>query len=307
MISALFVSLVLSSLVSAHGWLNSVAIGTQTFKGNVPNASPTASVIRQINDVDPVKGANNSFLACGQNAQSATQVASANPGDNVAFSWVNGDAGPWVHNTGPMMTYMASCGDQNCSSFDVSTASWFKIQEQGRVTPGGAWAMSLMNSGAPANVTIPSNIAPGNYIIRHELLALQIAQTLGGAEWYPACVQLQIGGNGTGAPTSDELVKLPGAYSDSDPGVLVDAYSNPNADYVFPGPQVAAFVNGSSTGTADANSTASASGSATAASTSAATSGSSGSCMKKKKRAADQAQLPRPRTVSRVMKNIVIA
>lgn len=82
--------------------------------------------------------------------------------------------------------------------------------------------MSNMNSGAPANVTIPANIAPGNYIIRHELIALQIAQTPGGAEFYPSCVQVAIGGNGTGAPTAEETVQLPGAYSDSDPGLVVD-------------------------------------------------------------------------------------
>ncbi|KAJ3766936.1 glycosyl hydrolase family 61-domain-containing protein [Lentinula raphanica] len=78
-----------------------------------------------------------------------------------------------------------------------------------------------MNSGAPANVTIPSNIAPGNYLIRHKLFALQIAQTEGGAEFYPACVQVSIGGEGTGTLMDEELVQLPGAYSDTDPGILV--------------------------------------------------------------------------------------
>jgi hypothetical protein len=299
MFSAIFVPLVLSSLVSAHGWLNSVAVGTKTFAGNVPNASPTGSVIRQINDVDPVKGASNPFMNCGQNAQLATQVASAMPGDPVAFSWVNGDGGPWVHNVGPMMTYMASCGNQNCSSFNSSNASWFKIQEQGRVTSGGAWFMSLMNDGSPANVTIPSNIAPGNYIMRHELLALQIAQTEGGAEWYPACVQMTIGGNGTGAPTSGELVKLPGAYNDTEPGVVVDVFSNLNAEYQFPGPQVAAFVSGST----GSNSTTATSATSTAASSSTAVA-SSASCMKKRA-AADTVARPRPHNLSRVMKNLV--
>ncbi|KAJ3740125.1 glycoside hydrolase family 61 protein [Lentinula detonsa] len=301
MISPIFLSVLLSScavqLVSAHGWLGSVTVGSQTFIGNVPNASPTGTVIRQIDDVDPVKGASNAFLNCGQNAQLASDVAQANPGDTVAFTWVNGDDGPWVHNTGPMQTYMTSCGSQDCSSFDSSDASWFKIQEQGRITPGGDWAMSLMNTGAPANVTIPSNIAPGNYLIRHELIALQIAQTEGGAEFYPACVQLTIGGTGTGTPTGEELVKLPGAYSDTDPGILVDAYSNPSADYVFPGPPVAAFVSGNTTTTAPSASSASASA-APSSSTSA-----SGSC--KKRRSVELVDDVRPRMLSRVMKSLL--
>jgi hypothetical protein len=73
-------------------------------------------------------------------------------------------------------------------------------------------------NGQPANVTLPSNIAPGNYIIRHEIIALHLADTMGGAEFYPSCSQLNISGTGTGTPNSNELVSLPGAYSDNDPG-----------------------------------------------------------------------------------------
>lgn len=79
----------------------------------------------------------------------------------------------------------------------------------------------LAVNGEVANVTLPSNIAPGNYIIRHEIIALHLANTLGGAEFYPSCSQLSLSGSGKGAPTSDELVSLPGAYSDNDPGIYV--------------------------------------------------------------------------------------
>ncbi|KAJ3759946.1 hypothetical protein EV360DRAFT_5373, partial [Lentinula raphanica] len=75
----------------------------------------------------------------------------------------------------------------------------------------------------------------------HELIALQIAHTDGGAEFYPACVQVSIGGEGTSTPTGEELVQLPGAYSDTDPGNSV--YSNNlDADSIFPGPAVCAAV-----------------------------------------------------------------
>ncbi|KAF9073608.1 glycosyl hydrolase family 61-domain-containing protein [Rhodocollybia butyracea] len=313
MISTVVVSLLLSSYVSAHGWMASVTIEGTTYLGNTPNASPNRSVIRQINDVDPVKGASNPFMNCGQDAQLAAEVATANPGDQIQFSWVNGDAGPWVHNVGPMQTYMTSCGTQNCASFNSSDASWFKISEQGRITTGGDWFMSNMNSGAPANVTIPANIAPGNYLIRHELIALQIAQTPGGAEFYPSCVQVAIAGNGTGAPTAEETVQLPGAYSDSDPGLVVDVYSNRDADYIFPGPPVAAFVNATFSAT---NSSSNPSPDSTVniftpptAVSSADSSATSSSCMDRREvnddayvvRPAQQ----RPRTLSRVMKSLV--
>ncbi|KAJ4475013.1 glycoside hydrolase family 61 protein [Lentinula aciculospora] len=292
--TSLFTLLPLLPLVSAHGWLNSITIesptstSSRTYTGNIPNASPTDSPIRQINNVDPVKGTTNEFLSCGQGAEVASQVVEVNAGDSIGFAWVNGDAGPWVHNAGPMQTYMSLCGDnQTCSSFNAASASWFKIQEQGRITAGGDWFMSLMNTGAPANVTIPLNIKPGNYIIRHELIALQIAQVEGGAEFYPACVQVSVIGDGEGAPMEDELVSLPGAYSDTDPGILVDVYSNPDADYVFPGPAVAAFVSENSTASTAANTT---STSSTAPS----------SC--KKRRSVDTIH---PRTLSRVMKSLL--
>lgn len=71
----------------------------------------------------------------------------------------------------------------------------------------------------PANVTIPQNIKAGNYLLRSELISLQLAVSMGGAEFYPACIQLSIGGGGTGGPTSSEVCKFPGCYSDSDPGI----------------------------------------------------------------------------------------
>ena len=51
------------------------------------------SPIRLIDDIDPVKGASNPNLSCGQNAQNAALVVPANPGSQVAFSWSGGGGG----------------------------------------------------------------------------------------------------------------------------------------------------------------------------------------------------------------------
>ena len=51
-----------------------------------------------------------------------------------------------------------------------------------------------------------------------QLIALQIAVSLGGAEFYPSCTQVRVSGSGNGAPNS--TVSFPGAYSDTDPGIL---------------------------------------------------------------------------------------
>lgn len=74
-------------------------------------------------------------------------------------------------------------------------------------------------TGTTAIITLPTNLAPGNYIIRHEIIALHLATSRGGAEFYPSCTQLKVGGSETGGPDADELVLLPGAYSDTDPGI----------------------------------------------------------------------------------------
>jgi hypothetical protein len=80
---------------------------------------------------------------------------------------------------------------------------------------------AVETAGVAANVTLPNNIAPGAYLIRHEIIALHLADKAGGAEFYPSCSQIRVGGSGTGVPKDSELVSLPGAYSDTDPGILV--------------------------------------------------------------------------------------
>ena len=79
--------------------------------------------------------------------------------------------------------------------------------------------MFPLATGGVATASIPVTIAPGNYLLRHEIIALQNGGSVGGAEFYPACAQIKVGGTQTGAPTLSELVSLPGAYSDADPGI----------------------------------------------------------------------------------------
>jgi Auxiliary Activity family 9 (formerly GH61) len=91
-------------------------------------------------------------------------------------------------------------------------------------------------SGKPVSVTLPTNVAPGDYLVRHEIIALQLAVTLGGAEFYPSCTQIRISGSQTGTP--NQTVSFPGAYNDNDPGIYDPNVYSPGSDYVFPGPPV---------------------------------------------------------------------
>jgi hypothetical protein len=70
------------------------------------------------------------------------------------------------------------------------------------------------------NVTIPSCIKPGPYVIRHETMAIQSANEPGGAQFYPQCSQVWISG-GTD-PIEPELVALPGDIQPDSPSVLFE-------------------------------------------------------------------------------------
>lgn len=223
--------------------------------------------------------------------------------------------------TGPLMTYMAECTNGDCTTFDTTSAKWFKIDEQGYDESAGAWVQAKIMIGQPANVTIPSTLAAGNYMVRHEIIALHLAMTEGGAEFYPSCTQLTVGGSETGGPTSSEEVSFPGAYSDTDAGIFVDAYSTKGTeDYVFPGPAIAAFVGSTSSSSGGSSASASGNGAsatatktktrtgATATATSTASgSASSGSCKLKKSKkvaVATKRSVQRPRHYSRVFKGL---
>ncbi|KAI9567872.1 glycoside hydrolase family 61 protein [Boletus coccyginus] len=248
----LFVLLVvglLPFLVSAHGFIGSVTIDGQSYPGNVPGGATNPSIIRQVSTINPVKGATDPSINCGMNATLAGNVGNANPGSQVQVHWVSGNGtSNWLHNVGPIMHYMTKCSG-SCSSYDSSNAEWFKISQLGTESDNTTWYMANIMAGMPANVTIPPNIESGNYLLRSELICLQTAMTDGGAEFYLGCIQLSIGGSGTGAATSSEECTLPGCYSDTDPGILDPTVYDPPVNYMFPGPPVAALVSGDGSST----------------------------------------------------------
>lgn len=318
--------------VYAHGFLGQVGIDGTFYAGNVPNNYKGPSPIRLVDDIGPVKGASNTDLICGLSAQNAEMVVPANPGSTVTFQWSGGAGQNWPHNTGPLMTYMASCGSTTCDKFNASGAKWFKIDQIGK-KDASTWYQADIMQGDGFDVVLPQNLAPGGYLIRHEIIALHLATSVGGAEFYPSCTQVQIGGNGNGNPSP--TVSFPGAYSDQDPGIYDPNVYDPGSNYTFPGGPVSnlaavsdSIVPGQSasapfpTGTAvpppsspsqgsgnNGNGNNSPSPSAPASTqtpsggSSQSSSGGSGSCMLKKRNTASNAN--RPRHYSRIMRRIM--
>lgn len=148
---------------------------------------------------------------------------------------------------GPVQGYMAKC-DSDCKDFTPSASTkWFKVSALGLVSGSNDWYQAKMNDGSPLPVTIPSALPSGNYLLRHEIIALQNAKSPHLAEFYPNCIQMKI----TGGPSANTdlasvgpTANFPGTYKFSDPGIEVDVYTPP-LNYVMPGPAVANIAKGS--------------------------------------------------------------
>ncbi|KAF9040033.1 glycoside hydrolase, partial [Panaeolus papilionaceus] len=203
------------------------------------------SPIRSVSSQDPNYGTSNPAITCGPDSKAGKEVAEVAPGAEMSFVWKDASGGPWPHNIGPILTYMASCGNQNCNQIgDPANLKWFKIEQVGRKGNSDEWVQNDVKDGAPSTATIPENLAPGNYMVRHEIIALHIATERGKAEFYPGCVAVKVTGTGTGVPNASDLVSFPGAYKDSDPGIFTPDIFNANVKYVFPGPKIATLAAG---------------------------------------------------------------
>lgn len=314
----------LASSVFAHGYISAVQVDGKKFNG--PDVSAGSkdknSVVRAVSTIDPNHGADNPALNCGPNAQKANLVAQAQPGSDIGVFWMAGGGQNWPHDSGPMLTYLAKC-DGECKDFDTSKAKWFKINEVGLKDDKTTWVQKDLMSGKPDSFKLPSDLAAGSYIMRHEIIALHLADKKGGAEFYPGCLQLQVGGDQTGAPKDSELVSFPGAYSDSDPGIFINIFNGKINDYPFPGPAVSSLAatasndDGTSSSSSSPSSATPSSSRPSSAKPSASPTGSStasgstsdGKSSKCNLKKSDKSQANKkrhyPRKISRVMRHLV--
>lgn len=70
-------------------------------------------------------------------------------------------------------------------------------------------------------------------MIRHEIMALHSAGQVNGAQAYPQCINIQVGGSGTGKLSGG--VPATSFYKATDPGVLFNLYTS-FTGYTIPGP-----------------------------------------------------------------------
>ncbi|KAK6218811.1 hypothetical protein LQW54_002737 [Pestalotiopsis sp. IQ-011] len=226
---------------AAHGAVTSYVIAGTTYPGYQGFSPNTDAVIqRQWPDYNPVTSATDSKLRCN-GGTSAALSASVKPGDSVEAIW-----GQWTHSQGPIIVWMYKCAGE-FSACDGSGSGWFKIDEAGfhgdgktvfldTETPSGWDIAKLVGGNKGWTSTIPAGLAPGNYLIRHELIALHQAKS---PQWYAECAQIAVTGSGTAQPTADQKAAIPGYCKQTDPNISVAINDHTiSQTYVVPGPPV---------------------------------------------------------------------
>ncbi|KAL1956063.1 hypothetical protein VTO42DRAFT_7658 [Malbranchea cinnamomea] len=204
--SAIFAAAVLGAAgVSAHGYVSKAILDGKEYTGYLPyedpyHNPPPERIFRKIAGNGPIEDLTSIDLQCGgwQNSGSAPAPLTAEPVTPGTVQKLQWTTWPDSHK-GPIITYMARCpGD--CSEYEPGTdAVWFKIAEDGK-HDDGSWASDPLINDVPYEFTIPEGLAPGNYIVRHELWALHAAWTYPGAQVYPSCFQVKVVGDGTQQP-----------------------------------------------------------------------------------------------------------
>jgi hypothetical protein len=228
----------LAGEVVGHGYVPQIKIGSQYIPGWDISKDPytTPQPLRVVRgtklDSGFISDVTSTDITCSignQKLPPAPITATVAAGGTVQMLWNTWPLGHY----GPVMNYMAKCSG-DCSSFKGDTGKpWFKIQQESFVN--GVWASdTLAKNNYTYSVRIPSNIAPGQYLLRHENLALHAASNPGGAQFYPVCVQLTVTGGGSLNPSG---LSFPGAYTANDRGILFNVYQGDAANkaYVPPG------------------------------------------------------------------------
>ena len=171
-------------------------------------------------------------IVCHIGATPGGAYATVAAGETVQLQWTE-----WpVSHHGPVIDYLANCNGE-CTTVDKTNLLFNKIGGVGLfnwTAQPGLWASDqLISTNNTWTVTIPSTVAPGNYVLRHEIIALHSANNANGAQNYPQCVNLKVTGSGTDSLSSG----TPGnkLYSPTDPGILVNIYTKMSS-YEVPGP-----------------------------------------------------------------------
>lgn len=234
-----FIGLSLFLQAQAHTYFSALTIdGVSLKEGDCVRPHPGSKYDYPIAALDRQNGLQSGDMTCGwlpNAAKAANRKCPVNPGSKVTIQWHYemglGDSDTFIvdpSHKGPCIVYMAK-SDTGAGNV------WFKIFEDGYDTATKKFCVDkLKTNKGKLDITIPTDITPGNYLLRGELIALHEGEQLYGAQPYVGCAELTVGGSGTVNPGN--LVAFPGAYTPNSPGILFNIYSGKITNYPIPGP-----------------------------------------------------------------------
>ncbi|KAF9057523.1 glycoside hydrolase [Panaeolus papilionaceus] len=210
-------------------WNNGADLGQNKYLRVPPNNNPVTDVTSK-------------DMTCNVNGLSGSGVSTAtiSAGATITFEWHQhaqrtGEDPISGGHKGPVQVYIAKA-PSSAASFDGQGTVWTKIYSSGLLNPSSQqWATDVVNSNAGKHsVKIPSSLPAGEYLLRAEIIALHVASSYPGAQFYIGCAQVKVTGGGSGNPPK---IAIPGYYKASDPGITVNIYNNLQS-YTAPGGSV---------------------------------------------------------------------
>ncbi|RAL62763.1 hypothetical protein DID88_004605 [Monilinia fructigena] len=223
MFSKRFAVFTFVSAVGAHGTVSGIVADGIYYNGYNPSyqyISPAPVTVGWLipQDLDNGFVAPSAYassdIICHKAATPAQIEAPSPQEERLSF---NGHHGPYL--------------TKDLSSITLPTAMVGMISPTSQTS--GYWGTDVLIANNNSwTVKIPSNIATGNYVLRHEIIALHAAGSANGAQNYPQCVSLAIKGTGTTNPAGVSATTF---YTPTDPGILFDIYGT-LTNYTIPGP-----------------------------------------------------------------------
>ncbi|KAF7350226.1 hypothetical protein MVEN_01326000 [Mycena venus] len=214
-LSCLVISLLsILTIVRGHGYVQQITAGSTVWTGYLPYTDPYYNpppqrIVRAIPGNGPITDLSLIDVQCNGwsdggviGSTPAPLVATVAAGTTLGLNWTTW---PDSH-VGPMITYMALAPTDITKWQPGNAAVWFKVAQSGK-TAAGLWAATdlLTASNSVYSFTIPAKLKAGQYIIRHEIIALHSAFEYPGAQVYPSCIQVQVTGSGTAVPPASSM------------------------------------------------------------------------------------------------------
>lgn len=211
----------------AHTYLSSVFLNDKLLEeGDCVRPHPSTAFD------SPIPLVTSPDMTCGwlpQANQAANRKCPIAAGSTIGIQWHHTSNSPSDDivdptHVGPIIMYLAK-SDSGAGNV------WFKIFEDGY--SNGKWGVDrMLDKKGRVDFKIPADIAPGNYLLRGEIIALHGAYALNGVQPYVGCVELTISSSGTANPSG---VAFPGYYKNDDAGMLFNRYQG-FTSYPIPGP-----------------------------------------------------------------------